>query len=633
MPIKTIISGDDGSVVKQTLKEDCNKSSNGSDINSVISGLSDKEKIVCNGIESAASNVLTSNTIEASSVKELASSPELSFHNDSKYAGDVIEDIPLLQGDSKYKTLPFSLSAQIASTFYEALREQLKDENGDIYSLHPWQLDISKELCTPDKKPTSKHPLKYALVASNGSGKDQFVIAPFALWFIIAKIRSRVIITSSSGTQLTSQTENYIKDLANKINETVGEEVFRIRQRYIFCRWTGSEIRMFATDEEGKAEGYHPLEPGAEMCLIVNEGKSVTEEIHKALGRCSGFNYWLEISSPGEPKGYLYHAFTNWKYSRRVTSYDCPHISTSEIEDDKILYGESSAYFRSKHLALFTSIGGNTIIPIEIVNRLLEHPPLFNLVGSKWVKRIGIDLSLGRDELVFSISLGNKQILEETWREPDTTISADKIHSLLIANGISKTHEYIFADDGGVGHAIIDMLVRKGWNIKRIHNQSPAINKRHYGNRGAEAYDRVKRLFEESLFNPTGMSDTCINQLCNRKIKDKLEGAKMFLQSKKDAKAHGFSSPDRADAFILSLTGLTIEDFLEAAKEDKPLSEGARAINVKLKTPEEVAVYWADKETYKDYETQQQNSGNKRIFGSLQHALGGDSSQDSDSKY
>lgn len=600
----TTFSGE-GKVTKETLKEVasdnklvklCESESNGNSTGYV------------NKVSPSKTNVETSNE----------SSPETTSLG-SAYPGDINEAVPLLN-DGKYKTLPFQLSAQIAATFYDSIREQTVVD-GIVQSLHAWQLDASKELCTPVKKPTSQHPLKYALVASNGSGKDQFVIAPFSIWFIITKIRSRVILTSSSGTQLTSQTENYIKDLCNKINEASGEEVFRVRQRYIFCRWTGSEIRMFATDEEGKAEGYHPLDPNAEMCIIVNEGKSVTEEIHKALGRCTGFNYWLEVSSPGEPKGYLYHAFTKWANSRRVTSYDCPHISASEIEDDKVLYGESSAYFRSKHLALFTSLGGNVIIPIEVINRLRDNPPSFILTGSKWVKRIGIDLSAGGDELCFSITQGNKQIVEETWREKDTTISADKIVGLFVKHNISKTHEYIFADDGGVGHAIIDMLMRRGYQIQRIHNQSPAINKRHYGNRGAEAYDRVKRLFEESLFNPTGMSDKCINQLTNRKVKDKLDGAKVFLQSKKDAKAHGFESPDRSDAFILSLTGLTIEDFVEAAKEEQPLSEGARVITTKLRS-DEVYEYWMNNETYKNFDVPSEETSSKRIHGSLNAAIG-----------
>lgn len=611
MPKTTILSGDGSARVEETLKE-VEPTSNPE--------LCDEQKRNDSGHNNS------SNVIEDKAASTPSTTSLENFHNKSGYAGDLIDEEA---APSKYKTLPFDLSAQVAAIFYDAIREQIVVD-GVPQSLHPWQLEISKDLCTPKTKASSQHPLKYALVASNGSGKDQFVIAPFAIWFIITKIRSRVIITSSSGTQLTSQTENYIKDLAHKINEAMGEEVLRVRQRYIFCRWSGSEIRMFATDEEGKAEGYHPLDPNAEMCLIVNEAKSVTEEIHKALKRCTGFNYWLEVSSPGEPKGFLYHAFTTWPNARRITSYDCPHISLSEINDDKVLYGESSAYFRSKHLALFTSLGGNVIIPIEIINRLLENPPEFNLIGSKWVPRVGLDLSAGGDELVCCITKGNKQVTEEFWKERDTTISVDKIESFLKKHNIPKDHDYIFADDGGVGHAIIDMLVRRGWNIKRIHNQSPAINKQQYGNRGAEAYDRVKRLFEESLFDPTGMSDKCINQLSNRKIKDKLEGAKVFLQSKKDAKAHGFESPDRADAFILSLTGLTIEDFLESAKENKPLSEGAKVINVRLNT-NEVADYWREHETYKEY-NKSADQGSKRVFGSLTAAMG-DSDNDTQQSF
>src|SRR5204863_301163 len=157
-------------------------------------------------------------------------------------------------------------------------------------------------------KPTSQHPYKFVLIGNNGSGKDKFIIAPFAIWFTLTKIRSRVIITTASGTQLTSQTEPYIKDLCEKVNSFFGTEIYRIRQRYIKCLLTGSEIRLFATDEKGRAEGYHPMDTDSEMAIIVNEWKSVDDEITKALRRCTGFNYWLGISSAGEDSGAFYRA-------------------------------------------------------------------------------------------------------------------------------------------------------------------------------------------------------------------------------------------------------------------------------------------------------------------------------------
>ena len=176
----------------------------------------------------------------------------------SSYPGD-IEDYssPLREN---FQRMNFESPALMLAFFNEAIRTKK-------VLLHDWQTNLLEFLAA--QKPTQQKPCKYCLVAANGSGKDAFIVAPFALWFILCKIQSRVVLTSSSGTQLTAQTETYIRDMAEMINKVMGQEYFRIRQRYIKCRLSGSEIRMFATDEKGKAEGYHPMVPYAEMAIIV----------------------------------------------------------------------------------------------------------------------------------------------------------------------------------------------------------------------------------------------------------------------------------------------------------------------------------------------------------------------------
>lgn len=496
--------------------------------------------------------------------------------------------------------------------------------------LHPWQMEDLESIATgqeltyqnpdahkqPGSKPTSQHPYKYCLLAANGSGKDKFILAPFAIWFALTKIRSRCIITTSSGTQLTSQTEPYIKDLAEKVNNYFGHEVFRIRQRYIKCLQTGSEIRLFATDEAGKAEGYHPIDADSEMAIIENEAKSISPEINQALRRCSGFNYWLKVSSAGPPAGHLYEAFKRWKHTRRVTSYDCPHVSKEEIQEDLETDGQHSVFFRSKHLSLFTSIDTTAVISVELVQKCLDNPPPeINL--QKDNERIGIDLAAGGAETVVCIARGNRCKKEYAFKEKDTTISADKIEKFLLDNKISKDHKHIYADDGGVGRAIIDMLVRRGWNINRVMNQWAAVgNKKQFGNRGAENWWRVARIIEEGLWDLSSLSPTTREQLYNRCYKQSSVG-KIYLQDKKDAISHGYPSPDRADAYILSQTGLTLDDY------QKALSEGPNPRpkpKEKEFTTNEALSQWHNDEKFKQFEeTHMQGT---KINNSLQVLLG-----------
>ena len=163
---------------------------------------------------------------------------------------------------------------------------QLMHEN---VRFHKWQSDISYKL--GHSKPTQHNPFKLCLTACNGSGKDAFVIAPFVVWFMLTRIDGLVVVTSSSGVQLTAQTETYISRLCHQFNAWIGRNVFKVIKRHIVCTETGSECRLFATDEPGKAEGYHPLVPGAEMAIVANEAKTIEDGIFQALSRCTGYNF------------------------------------------------------------------------------------------------------------------------------------------------------------------------------------------------------------------------------------------------------------------------------------------------------------------------------------------------------
>lgn len=523
---------------------------------------------------------------------------EPQFHGESQYPADLIDETGPLRSD--WQKMDFASSAQLVATLDRFI-------NSGRVDLHPWQIEVSEDLCIK-QKPDSQNPFKFALCAANGSGKDKYVIAPFAIWFALTKIKARVIITSSSGTQLTSQTETYIRDLAEAANTFFDGPIFHIRQRFIRCNLSGSEIRLFATDEAGKAEGYHPLEPESEMAIIINEAKSVHEDIFGALRRCTGFNYWLEVSTPGEPVGHFYYSYTNWPNTRKVTSYDCPHLSASEREEDKRELGETSPLYRSKHLAEFTSLGGQVVIPREMLQKIKNQPAPANK-WAHWKRRVGIDLAAGGDENSIYIVQGNRVVAENHFREFDTTLTAAFILEFLAQNRIPKDHEEIFIDDGNVGHSITDMLKPLYPNIVRVINQSTAINKRMFGNRGAENWFRVMRLFEQGILPcPTG--EIIFEQLTGRKYKRSETGARVYLQSKKEAKAEGLKSPDRADAYVLCFSGLSVESFLADATDEK--AEKKQGVSAD-----------ALQKFYEDNVTFAENNQRKRepIHGSLQLAL------------
>ena len=74
-------------------------------------------------------------------------------------------------------------------------------------SLHDWQREILQDYGKPSD---AAKPFKAAVRAANGSGKEQFVIAPCALWTCMSSANAVAIVTTASGNQLDRQTDKYI---------------------------------------------------------------------------------------------------------------------------------------------------------------------------------------------------------------------------------------------------------------------------------------------------------------------------------------------------------------------------------------------------------------------------------------
>jgi phage terminase large subunit len=497
-------------------------------------------------------------------------------------------DDSLLQPEfgEEYVALDIADAAIFATMFSPLIMEGKEN-------LYPWQVE---ELELASRSPaTQQEPFKYALCACNGSGKDLYFIAVLALFFACCKTRFKVVITSASAKQLNDQSEKYIVSMANYINhwsmKCMGRAILKINQHHITCLLSASEIFLFVTDEEGKAEGYHPY-PGGGMAIIVNEAKSVSPDIFRALRRCTGYTHFLLVSSPGEPKGDFYDAFQYWPHKRRITVFDCPHHSRSEFEDDKRRLGEHDPYFRSKWLAAFTSVGGRTVLNLLALERLrraifnkqvqeiLQHKPI----------RVGIDLALSGfgDETVISAWKGNRQIAQFTHKIKDATKLADQIEQDLLSLKLQKSHPFIFADDGGVGRGIIHILWRKGWSgIRPILNQARARNTKHYRNRGAELWHKFARLVEGGCIIP--LDDQLLYaQLSSRKFKESTASMdKVTLQSKASMLAEGLPSPDRADAAVLAFTDADVDEFLNAFEIQEP----SKAPAGKVQSREEIEAF------------------------------------------
>lgn len=401
------------------------------------------------------------------------------------------------------------------------------------------------------------NPYNAIICAANGSGKDAILIAAFALWFVLTGARNRCIITSSSFDQLKGQTEIHIRELIRRANSMFGK-LFTSIQFHHVVPCLGGEIKLFATDEPGMAEGYHAFH-GGKLARIINEAKTVGDDIFEATERWTGVSHTLLVSSPGRRRfrmftlaGRAIHypailVLGRW-FFRKVTAFECPHIPESVIQEKIETHGINSPLIRSSIFAEFSDLDEPIVIPESIYDACLaaaqDIQPFGDDIG------IGLDLAAGGDEDACFVRRGNKIIHSFFFRQADTDLAADLIDAQLHP---WKWHtSYSFnADNGGVGRGIIDKLVTKGWRINRCNNQSPAQNKREFLNLGAESWMHLRRLLERKLIilpNVHKLREQCIG----RYFRDfESTQGKVGLEDKKEARINGRVSPDRADAYVL----------------------------------------------------------------------------------
>lgn len=436
------------------------------------------------------------------------------------------------------------------------------------YTLYNWQARLLLEL---SKTWTERNPLKLSVRAVNGSGKDRFIIAALAVWAMLTKAKTKIVITTASAAQLANQTEKYIGNLCRQVNARFKCEFFDIKQRKISGSMQQSECLLFATDEPGKAEGYHPESSDQNLIIIVNEAKTVSDEIFEALERCTGWCIKLYISSPGAADGAFYRSQINATWNRMVVkAVDCPHFTDERIRDLKAEYGENHPLIRSMLEADFGSDQEQVVIPLEFIRRCISNQPT---PSSEDFVVVGLDLAAGGNENCAVARRGNTIIGLTAFTTANTTLTASRLDLFFRQYDVKSQH--IYADASGVGIGILDSIRDNyGWTkIRYVMNNHSPRDTRIYANLGTENWFHVRRLIEECRirFNIPG-TELLVKQLSNRFYLQKpVSGVdKYLLESKKEALAHGRPSPDRADALVLCFC--EYQPWLSSRKQPKPLA-------------------------------------------------------------
>src|SRR5260221_1095256 len=419
--------------------------------------------------------------------------------------------------------------------------------------------------------------IQTAAACANFTGKTSTVFPIAALWTLYSFPRARLMYLSATSAQVKNQ---FFASLD------------RFRYRPAFAGWTllESEVRnphggfLFgrATDTSGNIEGLHD-QPESPAAILVDEAKSIRDEVLDALERCHT-SYRLFMSSTGAAFGEFYRICTAkshlWKVFN-IPSSLCPHVPLATIEADRENLKDN--IFRIKHGAEWLYDEGDSMISLEHVRALFDNPPE-NVPGRP---AAFCDFAGAGDESVLALCDGNRTEIVDAWRSKDTMHSVGKFLTLFRKLNLQG---WQIGGDEGYGHQLMDRMQEQGFYLHRFNNGSPAKRSDIYANLSAEWWSSVSQLIERrQVIIPN--DEKLIAQLTSRRKLYDSKGREK-LESKADLRARGVESPDRADALIGAIvlgaeSQIDWKEWLEDHKRNKHQLELEQRRTGRGRTPTE----------------------------------------------
>jgi hypothetical protein len=407
-------------------------------------------------------------------------------------------------------------------------------------SLYDWQAEavLPLEYATGENGTMQR----IAVAAPNGSGKDDRIIAVASYWWLAMHKRGKVVITSKSDTQLSLQTVPSLDRFWPKF----GWEKPVRSPRYTLRTPTGGFLVAYVSNEGDRVEGFHKEDDiDGPLLQIVNEGKSVTEDIYGGLARHT-VNAKLWVSSTGLMMGSFFDACTKHRAMWTVIQaglLDCPHIPPAKIEEIIATYGPNHPMTRSiLHGEFMEQADADSFcVPLSGLIGCIESPPK----PMRGFKAAFCDFADGRAENVICYRDGNVYTIEDAWREKNEDAVVGKF--IYHFNRLQLTPDRIYGD--AAAKPILDKLAAAGWPINRINfgKKDPSgVYKSWSAKAWIEGGNKIKN---REIVIP-GDDHVLHAQLTTRKRSFNNEG-KLTIEDKAIMlKERGIESPDRADTLM-----------------------------------------------------------------------------------
>ncbi len=457
-----------------------------------------------------------------------------------------------------------------------ALRKRFFQEKIPVYRKNPVAFAREVLLFEPDEwqkealTDLAENP-KVAIKSGQGVGKTGLE-AVALLWFLCCYPYPRIVATAPTKQQLHDVLWSEISKWMSR--SPLLSEILKWTKTYIYM--VDNEKRWFAVARTAtkpeNMQGFHE----DNMLFIVDEASGVADPIMEAvLGTLSGKNNKLLMcGNPTRSSGTFFDAFNSDRALYKchtVSSADSPRTNKENIESLIRKYGKESNVVLVRVFGEFPNNEDDVFIILSIVEKCGSK--LYELPENKGMPYIifGVDVArFGDDEtIIYRNAKGKLKLAVHRLGQNLMATVGDIV--VQYRKAVKEFPEYkgriyVNIDDTGLGGGVTDRLkeVKREQKLDRLFvipiNAAEKIETDtkegkeaadHYNNLTTHMWAVLRELLENKQIEIEDDSET-FAQLSTRRYFMASNG-KLELESKKEMKKRGVTSPDRADAAALSV--------------------------------------------------------------------------------
>lgn len=429
----------------------------------------------------------------------------------------------------------------------------------------PWQEFTAQAIA--DAKAGKINKTRFAIKSGTGVGKTALT-ASLILWMLACFEDVKIPCTAPNAPQLKAVLWPELRKFVSAIPEEL-RDIFPFDVQVDRCT-IYNNFAVARTPKDGSPEGFQGFH-ALNIMLVADEASGVPDDVYLAgqgvMAEKGAIT--LLIGNPTRVSGYFYKCFTSnqerW-WCLTVSCEDSPRVTKEYIDDMRTEHGENSYEFKVRVLGEFHLEESGVIIPINWVRDAIERDIGSNSDYEVW----GFDVSDGKDRSALAKRKGNKLLEIKSWGGKSALASVGVVVDEYYQTLPPLRPKEICVDAIGMGATAAQRLaeILKGEPVVVTKVNVALTGERvgqRYRSRRVELWARGRKWFEDYESSIPPNLDRFMAQISSVEWEVNDSSGKWVLV---DKKASG-SSPDEADAFLLTFGGLKGDKNVFTNTDDK----------------------------------------------------------------